>query len=188
VTNVEVKINGVSKGIWPASEITGHIIVYGGTGDDKIVIDPHITLPAVLFGEAGKDTLQAGAGPSILVGGDGDDTLKGNKGTDVLIGGRGKDNITGDGNNDILIGGYTAFDADLVALGQLFSNPLSWLVAEDTDPLHPVTGNVFDDGISDTMDGNGGSDYYFANLTSPYKDSIKLTNEDQGATDIDPSI
>jgi Ca2+-binding RTX toxin-like protein len=188
ITNIEVKVNGVSKLIKPASEITGHIIVYGGTGDDKIVIDPHITIPAILFGEAGKDTLQAGGGPSILVGGDGDDTLKGNKGADILIGGRGKDNIAGGADGDFLIGGFTAFDTDLIALIQLFSDTTS-LVAADTDPVHPVTGTVFDDGISDNLDGNAGADYYFANLTSPAKDDVHFhAGEGDTQIDVDPLI
>jgi Ca2+-binding RTX toxin-like protein len=180
--NVEVKINGVSKGIYPISDITGHIIIYGGSGDDRVTIDPHLTMPAVVFGEAGKDTLQAGGGPAILVGGDGDDALNGNSSNDILIGGLGKDNLHGNGANDVLIGGYTTFDTDLVAIMQLFSNP-SLLVADDPDSFNI---NVFDDSICDTMDGNGGSDLYFANLTSPFKDSIKLTKDDS-AIDTDPA-
>ena len=86
--------------------------------------------------------------------------------------------LTGD---DILIGGFTTFDNDLVGIMQLFSsNPSNpgLLVADQT---------VFDETVpvSDTMDGNSGSDLYFANLISPAKDAIKLTREDQGAIDID---
>ncbi|HEY2411134.1 MAG TPA: calcium-binding protein [Pirellulaceae bacterium] len=176
-TNVEVKINGVSQGVWPASDITGNIIIYGGAGDDKITIDPHVMIPVVALGEGGKDTLQAGGGPAVLVGGDGDDTLNGNNSSDILIGGMGKDNLHGNGGDDTLIGGYTAFDTDLVALERLLSDP-SLLVADNT---------VFDDSITDTMDGNGGSDYYFANSDVAFKDNIKLTKDDEGVIDIDPA-
>lgn len=185
--NVAVNINGKNALKVPASSITGRIIIYGGAGDDHITVDPHVMNPVIAFGEAGKDTLQAGGGPAILVGGDDDDTLNGNMSNDILIGGLGKDNLHGNGGDDILIGGFTTFDNDLVGIAQLFSSTPgvpSLLVPEDNQ-TNPPNATVFDDSVSDTMDGNGGSDFYFANLDVAFKDNIKLTKDD-GVSDIDP--
>src|SRR5262249_60215204 len=73
-----VSLQGVSR-----------LLVYGGRGDDTLVVDPSLALPALLDGGPGNDRLVAGGGPSILVGGDGNDTLVGGPRRRPLIGGGG---------------------------------------------------------------------------------------------------
>src|SRR5262249_34350270 len=64
-----VSLQGVSR-----------LLVYGRRGDDTLVVDPALALPALLDGGPGNDRLVAGGGPSILVGGAGADTLVGGPG------------------------------------------------------------------------------------------------------------
>lgn len=78
------------------------IIVYGKAGNDRITIDPSVTVNCVLYGGAGNDTLIGGAGNDTLYGGSGRDVLAGRTGDDTLVdldagggnvfnGGRGRD-------------------------------------------------------------------------------------------------
>jgi Ca2+-binding RTX toxin-like protein len=80
------------------------------------VVDPALTLPALLDGGPGNDRLAAGGGPSILVGGDGNDTLAGGPGRCLLIGGAGADVLLGGAGQAVLVGGTTDYDGDAAAL------------------------------------------------------------------------
>ncbi|MGB3532623.1 MAG: calcium-binding protein [Microcoleaceae cyanobacterium] len=60
---------------------------------------------AILFGDAGNDNLQGGAGIDFLVGFAGDDTLKGGDQLDILIGNEGDDIMQGDLGDDLLFAG-----------------------------------------------------------------------------------
>jgi len=79
----------------------------GGDGNDHIDWSA-ATVPVVLRGNGGDDTLTGGsandlltggAGNDVLYGGGGDDTLYGDDGTNHLIGGGGNDSIRGGGND-----------------------------------------------------------------------------------------
>jgi hypothetical protein len=74
----------------------------GGTGNDRITLDPSVTLDAILYGGAGNDTLTGGAGDDRLYGGLGANTLAGGAGDDVLvsIGGAVNDRSTGGAGHD----------------------------------------------------------------------------------------
>lgn len=85
----------------------GHDSLIGGSGNDT------------LLGENGHDYLSGGNGDNILVGGDGNDWLRGGRGRDILIGGQGRDYIKGGSGDDILIGGFTSFDTNLDALNAI---------------------------------------------------------------------
>jgi Ca2+-binding RTX toxin-like protein len=121
-------INGVSHDL--ESEY-GHDAFVGFTqiqmnllgGDDQITIDPSISLPAVIDGGDGDDTITGGSGNDTLRGGPGADALIGGAGNDALdggldsdsasvvaggnalLGGDGNDSILGGGNDDSLDGG-----------------------------------------------------------------------------------
>jgi len=62
-----------------ASASTGHNIVNGNLGDDRLV------------GGSGGDTLRGGQGDDVIVGGSGGDWISGDKGSDTLTGGGGAD-------------------------------------------------------------------------------------------------
>jgi Ca2+-binding RTX toxin-like protein len=113
----------------------------------------------------------------VLVAGAGNDTLLGGSGNDILIGGLGNDTLQGNGGDDILIGGTTSYDANLAALCSLmrewsrsdvsYSTRVSHLQGGSgglNGSYHLTTATVFDDGVTDTMYGNAGSDWFFARV------------------------
>ena len=104
---------------------TGRIIVYGLAGNDHITVAANVTIPAMLFGGAGNDTLTGGAGNDVLVGGDGNDVLNGGKGANILIGGAGNDNLKGGRPGNILVPAATPYDA-----GQI-SDLITWAALLD---------------------------------------------------------
>ncbi|WP_314947632.1 VCBS domain-containing protein [Bradyrhizobium cosmicum] len=77
--------------------------VYGTPGHDSIAGGGSI--PQIVYGGAGDDTLNGTGVNDTIFGGSGDDTLKGNNGDDVIYGGSGRDNIDGSNENDTIIGG-----------------------------------------------------------------------------------
>lgn len=135
--------------------------VWGGTGNDFI------------FGGAGNDFLYGREGDNVLVGGEGNDTLEGFDGRDVLIGGLGSDVMRGAGGEDLLIGGTTSYDtnqASLTAIRDLWLAPgnIDARIALLTDPTSSIRlihdDTVQNDNADDVMAGQGGADWYFANL------------------------
>ena len=102
---------------------TGRIIVYGLAGNDRITVAANITIPAMLFGGAGNDTLTGGGANDVLVGGDGNDVLNGGKAANILLGGAGIDNLKGGRPGNVLVPAATPYDAgqfsDQIALASL---------------------------------------------------------------------
>ncbi|MBL8799702.1 MAG: putative Ig domain-containing protein [Planctomycetia bacterium] len=151
-TQVAVFVNGVNRGRFAP---TGHIIIFGLAGNDRIEIARNVTFDAIIDGGPGNDVLIGGAGNDILLGGLGNDTLLGGAGHNVLVGGAGADKLWANGTNNravpakrsILASGTTAIDGDLAALGEVMRR----LTAdEDVAPLLHA-GNVTDDGAADTV-------------------------------------
>jgi len=71
--------------------------IYGGDGDDKIVIDAALgDIYLCVYAEGGNDT---------IIGGPGDDDLSGEDGNDSIIGGGGNDTLYGDDGQDTIDGG-----------------------------------------------------------------------------------
>jgi hypothetical protein len=98
---IGVWLNDRSLGwFWP----TGHIIAYGGAGNDTISVNPSISIDCVLFGGDGDDWLTGGGANDVLVGGKGNDHLCAGGGRDILIGGKGADRLYGRSADDLLIG------------------------------------------------------------------------------------
>lgn len=114
-------VSGKSK-LGPFSP-TGRIIVYGLAGNDRIIVAANVTIPAMLFGGAGNDTLTGGAANDVLVGGDGNDLLNGGKGANILLGGAGVDSLKGGRPGNVLVPAATPYDAgqfsDQIALASL---------------------------------------------------------------------
>jgi Ca2+-binding RTX toxin-like protein len=80
------------------------LLIQGGDGNDKISVSSAITLPAILDGGAGNDTLTGGGGADTLLGGDGNDLLNGGPGNDVIDGGAGSDTwiFNGSAGDDLI--------------------------------------------------------------------------------------
>ncbi|MBC7816076.1 MAG: hypothetical protein IAG10_04170 [Planctomycetaceae bacterium] len=103
------------------------IVVHARKGNDKVTIDPSLTVPTLQFGGLGNDSLIGGMAGDMLVGGDGADVLVGSQGRDQLFGGRGADRLYGnlmtatgeaDGDN-ILIDDFFVREYDVQELHAL---------------------------------------------------------------------
>jgi Effector protein/RTX calcium-binding nonapeptide repeat (4 copies) len=134
-----------------------HLSIHGGEGRDFISVDPQVRNNLHLYGDAGNDRIEGGAGNDIIYGGagrdyidgrEGDDTIFGEAGNDFLYGGRGNDVIEGSDGNDYLEGG------------------------KGNDVLHGNAGNdvvsggrgddrVFGDAGNDVLYGGSGTDEIF---------------------------
>ena len=104
-TKLDVTIDGATTTFNVAD--VKRILAIGGKGNDSITIDETngaITIPAILIGGNGNDTLTGGSGNDILIGGNGNDVLSGGAGNDRIIGGNGDDVENGGDGNDILLG------------------------------------------------------------------------------------
>ena len=92
----------------------GELIINGNAGADRLDTSA-LSLPVMLFGDDGADTLIGGSGndnlrggddDDVLNGGDGNDSLSGSSGRDTLNGGAGDDRLSGQGSSgDVLTGG-----------------------------------------------------------------------------------
>jgi len=193
--NIGITINGASQGAFAPP---AQLVVYGQAGDDTIQIQTNkirsssysVTVPAVLFGDAGNDQLDAGGSTAnnILVGGAGGDTLRGGSGRDLLIGGLGTDNLQGNGGDDILIGSVTDFDANLPALLALMSewgrtdanyqtrvSHLSGTAGGLNGGYFLNAATVHDDAALDQLYGQGGSDWFLVTGSGANKDKVNDT-------------
>ena len=145
--------------------------------------------PAFLFGDDGKDTLDASGSSAnnVLHGGAGNDNLKAGSGRDLLIGGLGADVLQGNAGDDILIGGTTDYDGNLAALNAVMAewgrtdadyqarvNHLNGTLGGGLNGgLLLTASTVHDDAASDTLSGGAGMDWFFALLSGTNKDVIK---------------
>jgi len=122
----------------------------GGDGDD--VVDwSAATVPVVLRGNAGNDTLTGGAGADLLTGGAGNDTLTGGGEADTLYGNTGSDTLSGGGGNDRLYGDN---DDDVLSGG------------DGDDTLYTGSGD-------DTADGGDGDDLVVLADANDVNDSVE---------------
>jgi hypothetical protein len=187
-----INYNGIALGnVTPSGSLPfAHLVVYGNGGADVMRLTGGLAVPAVLFGSGGNDTLdaQGSTAANVLLGGAGNDTLLGGSGNDLLIGGLGNDTLKGNAGDDILIGGTTSYDNDLVAL---FSLMREWSRSDATYNTRVnhlkggsgglngsyvlTTATVFDDGVTDTLYGNAGLDWFFARVPgkAPQKDLVQ---------------
>ncbi len=190
-----VFLNGSSdKDELDVSNYTGPSTLQGRSGNDELDGGSNNDL---LFGGDGDDELDGNAGNDVLVGGAGNDELNGGEGVDVLIGGLGSDDLFGGGGGDLLIGTRTAFDSNAVALTAVLRE---WSSARSyTDRVTNLRGvgigtranenyflkvsgpqaTIFEDSVSDTLNGGSTGDWFFARLTGSNKDKINNLNNNE---------
>jgi len=175
---IKVMINGKLIGTYAP---TGHILAFGYSGRNYIILDKSVTKPAVLYGGNGKDVLVGGSANDVLIGRRGDDVLAGNGGRDILIGGVGADGTYGGTGEDILIGGSTMAAENFNVLNCIAAE---WFRADagittrikhlkgspgglnGTCKLTGGGGTVFEDPYPDKLTGSTGGDWFFS-LTPP---------------------
>ena len=96
--SVVVTINGHPVGHY---EQALHLVqVQGLAGDDQIIIDQAIGVPAQVFGGEGDDFIQGGSGDDVLDGGAGADVIRGVAGDDTIAGGDDQDWVDGQQGRD----------------------------------------------------------------------------------------
>jgi Ca2+-binding RTX toxin-like protein len=184
-SQVQVKVNNVSLGTFSP---TGAVIVDGRDGNDTITMDTQLSMPRVLYGGGGNDTITGGNGPGILLGGDGTDTLSSGNGRDILIGGTGPDTLNGGNGDDILIAGSSSYDARtpanlqalLCAIGRewqrsdvAYQTRINHLTGATPGGLNGTSylkagapgQTVFDDTSQDRLTGANGGDWFLLNLS-----------------------
>jgi Ca2+-binding RTX toxin-like protein len=84
---------------------TQEVSVLLGSGDDSFGVSSDITIPFIIHGGAGNDSLQGGGGNDTLFGDAGDDTLIAGSGNDSLNGGPGTNSLVGGDGIDTLNAG-----------------------------------------------------------------------------------
>ncbi len=67
------------------------ISISAAGGNDTVTLTDAVSIPAIIHGGSGNDSLRGGAGPDSLLGEAGNDTLDGAGGADVMFGGAGID-------------------------------------------------------------------------------------------------
>ncbi len=170
----------------------GEVVVVLCDGDDQAALSGDLLTDALLDGGEGNDTLKGGGGNAVILGGIGDDTITAGAdendvgGRNVLIGGAGKDVVTGNSGEDLLIAGLTAFDGNYSALGsiraewsrtdQTYEQRVDHLRGDAPGGLNGTNfltaATVADDGVTDTLSGKTGRDWFFVHLSGPVNDSL----------------
>lgn len=150
---LRVLINGRNRGTFDRDDVD-HIVVFGGAGNDTIIVNATLTQRATLFGEAGNDHLFGGRGNDGLDGGSGKDFLYGGRGNDTLCGGSGNDFLFGQQGND-LAGGDGGTDR---VFGESGNDLL--LGGDERDYLYGGSGNdeLFGQAGRDLLFGGSGND------------------------------
>jgi len=157
------------------------LVVYGGPGDNFITVQDTVTLPALLLGGQGNNSIKGGGGPSVLVGGPDQDVMVGALGPSILIGAGGADLLTARGGA-VLIGGNCSYDTDPLALEAIlaeWSRTNANYQTRVNDLLGPSAGGtagglngpyylnpttLSGDGTQSILNGGSGLDLFFATM------------------------
>jgi hypothetical protein len=103
---IEVRSRAVAVNSFPRAGMLG-ITVLGLNGNDSVVVDAAVAIPAFLQGGNGRDLLIGGSGNDNIDGGNARDMIVGGAGDDILVGGRARDLLDGGDGNDSLTGGLS---------------------------------------------------------------------------------
>jgi Ca2+-binding RTX toxin-like protein len=203
-SGISVGIAGVNQGTFPASQIQ----IFGQAGGDTITLsqvkvkntNTYITVPAIIDGGAGEDTIdvRGSTANNVLLGGDGRDLLYAGAGRDLLIGGLGADVLRAGGGDDILIGGTTAFDANFAALSSLiaewgrtnlgYSARVDHLTGATSGGLNGsnllTASTVFDDAAVDELYGEGNQDWFLYGSSGANRDVLRDRKSNERTTTV----
>jgi hypothetical protein len=187
---IALSVSGHSVGSFaaPGGAAFAHLLVYGNGGADSIRLAGNLSVPALLFGGDGNDTLDASGSTAnnVLVGGAGNETLVGGSGRDLLIGGSGSDILRAGSGGAILIGGYTDYDANIPALLAILKEWGRTDVSYTTRVKHlqgSLSGGlnasyrftkttIHDDSALDYLYGGAGLDWFIVSGNGKKKDKV----------------
>jgi hypothetical protein len=187
---IALAVGGYAVGSFaaPGSAAFAHLLVYGNGGADTIRLTGNLSVPALLFGGDGNDTLDAGGstGNNALVGGAGNETLLGGSGRDLLIGGNGADTLRAGSGGAVLIGGYTDYDANTSAVLALlrewgrtdadYNTRVKHLNGTQSGGLNSsfrlTKSTIHDDSVIDYLYGGAGLDWFVFSGTGRKKDMV----------------
>jgi hypothetical protein len=187
---IALSVNGSSVGAFsaPGGAAFAHLLVYGNGGADTIRLAGNLSVPALLFGGDGNDTLDASGSTAnnVLVGGAGNEVLVGGSGRDLLIGGTGADTLRAGSGGALLIGGTTDYDANLAALLAIMKEWGRTDVDYNTRVKHLsgtlggglngsfrlTSSTVHDDDTIDSLYGGAGLDWFFVGNRGKTRDKV----------------
>ena len=101
-TTLRVTLSGIAQKTFNTADVS-KIIFIGFAGNDNFANGT--TIPSLLLGNDGDDTLRGGKGDDVINGGPGNDSINGDSGDDRLVGFDGNDTILGSNGNDSIFGG-----------------------------------------------------------------------------------
>lgn len=177
-TKIKVTINAVVASNTILASSVNEIRVWGRDAADSIRI-LNLTLPALLIGGQGDDSLTGGGGPDRLFGGDGLDSLNGGAGDDQLTGGLGADIFKGGAGADLIIESadvdFTLASATLTGLGADTLNAVErvQLTGGPSDNVFDVSGWTVSGGAV-TLAGGAGLDRLVATAAANFALSDSL--------------
>jgi Ca2+-binding RTX toxin-like protein len=165
-SDIQVTLNKQSMAI-PLAGLTG-IDIAGLNGNDRIRIDPAITLPATIDGGAGNDRIYSGGGNDTIRGGRGNDRIDGGAGEDLLFGENGNDRLTGNLGNDELDGGagndwLLGGDGNDILAGQWGVDHIYGNAGDDDAFGGPKNDKIFGGPGLDQLYGGDGNDFIAGN-------------------------
>ena len=134
---------------------TDRLQVTTGDSNDNVIDGHH--WGDNINGDAGDDTISAGASDDLVNGGDGLDDIDGGDGNDILAGGAKDDLVSGGNGNDTITGD----DGNDLLLGEAGDDTIAGGVGNDT-----IRGNIGVDTLQgdagiDTLNGGHGDDDLF---------------------------
>jgi Ca2+-binding RTX toxin-like protein len=155
--NLTVTNNGVVTHPGNQSAFSA-VLIRGHQGADTLAFASSVTIPAVIEGGGGADSVSGGGGIAALVGGGGSDTLVGGTAANLLIPG-GLANSDHPMGNDSLVGGPSGSDnyADFVRRSDSLrlvnnGNPVSGdAAAGEAITIDPSVQNLFAGSGTDTV-------------------------------------
>jgi Ca2+-binding RTX toxin-like protein len=103
--DLQVTVNRRESETFALADVT-EINIAGLKGNDRITVDPAITLATTISGDEGNDRIIGGGGNDLITGGKGNDRCDGGAGDDELFGEGGNDRLHGGMGNDVLDGSY----------------------------------------------------------------------------------
>ncbi|RIK73845.1 MAG: hypothetical protein DCC68_24210 [Planctomycetota bacterium] len=156
-----VSINGTTTTF--ALATVNEIRIWGRDGNDSIIVDTNISIPATIDAGAGNDVVTGGNGSDLIFGGDGVDLLFGNGGNDMVIGGDDFDFVSGGAGHDVVVAGSVAPTFTAAMLRDVAA---AW-AAERTATEGVDDGTIDEsafDGNFDILTGGAGADWFIVNI------------------------